>query len=123
MIVPTLRVGMQLGTLCVPQRAERRASVEAFPRRAWERSQSAAPALKSPAIIRAMTIMKAPRMTKTHGSLRAQKLVELGWTVKHEFKADNETYEWYLEWEHVEEPPLLSPQDDWGNSETHGPRD
>nr|BFE92631.1 hypothetical protein GCM10020185_31670 [Pseudomonas brassicacearum subsp. brassicacearum] len=47
--------------------------------------------------------------------------MELGWTVKHEFKADNETYEWYLEWEHVEEPPLLSPQDDWGNSETHGP--
>lgn len=65
-----------------------------------------------------MTIMKAPRMTKAHGSLRAQKLVELGWTVKHEFKADNETYEWYLEWEHVEEPPLLSSQGDWDNPAT-----
>jgi len=51
--------------------------------------------------------MKAPRMIKAHGSQWAQKLVELGWTLKHEFKADNETYEWYLEWEHAEEPPLL----------------
>ena len=41
--------------------------------------------------------MKIPRMTKTHAALRAQRLVELGWTVKHEFKADNETYEWYLD--------------------------
>ena len=38
LIVPTLRVGMQPGTLRVPSRAERGASVEAFPRRAWERS-------------------------------------------------------------------------------------
>ncbi|GLH43755.1 hypothetical protein RS3R6_51210 [Pseudomonas atacamensis] len=38
MIVSTLRVGMQPGTLCVPHKAERGASVEAFPRRAWERS-------------------------------------------------------------------------------------
>ena len=38
MIVPTLCVGMQPGTLRVPSRAERRASVEAFPRGAWERS-------------------------------------------------------------------------------------
>ena len=38
MIVPTLRVGMQPGTLRVPFQAERGASVEAFPRRAWERS-------------------------------------------------------------------------------------
>ena len=37
LIVPMLRVGMQPGTLCVPK-AERGASVEAFPRRAWERS-------------------------------------------------------------------------------------
>ncbi|MGF6108539.1 hypothetical protein QFZ85_000058 [Pseudomonas frederiksbergensis] len=36
MIVPTLRVGMQPGTLRVP--LERGASLEAFPRRAWERS-------------------------------------------------------------------------------------
>lgn len=55
--------------------------------------------------------MKASRMTKTHGSHKAQKLVELGWTIKHEFKANNETYEWYLEWEHVEDPPLGSSQD------------
>ncbi|KAA0974602.1 hypothetical protein FQ185_11795 [Pseudomonas sp. ANT_H12B] len=40
MIVPTLRVGMQPGTLRVPFRAERGASVDAFPRRAWERSSS-----------------------------------------------------------------------------------
>ncbi|MBA4361357.1 MAG: hypothetical protein C0411_11625 [Pseudomonas sp.] len=40
MIVPTLRVGIQLGTLRVPFRAERGASVDAFPRRAWERSSS-----------------------------------------------------------------------------------
>ncbi|MCW1248423.1 hypothetical protein OC610_28655, partial [Pseudomonas sp. SAICEU22] len=65
--------------------------------------------------------MKTPRVTRTHGSLRAQKLVELGWTVKHEFKADNETYEWYLEWEHVEEPPLLSSQDNWDNPATAAP--
>jgi hypothetical protein len=38
MIVPTLRVGMQPGTLRVPSEAERGASVEAFPRGAWERS-------------------------------------------------------------------------------------
>lgn len=76
-----------------------------------------------PAIIRATTIMKAPRMTKTHGSLRAQKLVELGWTVKHEFKAGNETYEWYLEWEHVEEPPLLSSQDNWDDLANTAPGD
>ncbi|WP_024658655.1 hypothetical protein N027_00865 [Pseudomonas syringae USA007] len=50
-----------------------------------------------------MTVIKAPKMTKAHSSLRAQKLVALGWTVKHEFKADNETYEWYLEWEHDED--------------------
>ena len=61
--------------------------------------------------------MKIPRMTKTHAALRAQRLVELGWTVKHEFKADNETYEWYLEWEHVEEPPSLCPHD---NRDTPG---
>ena len=41
MIVPTLCVGMQPGTLRVPSEAERRASVEAFPRRAWERSSVA----------------------------------------------------------------------------------
>ncbi|KAA0987752.1 hypothetical protein FQ192_19985 [Pseudomonas sp. ANT_J12] len=40
MIVPTLRVGMHSGTLRVPSRAERGASVEAFPRRAWERSRT-----------------------------------------------------------------------------------
>ena len=40
LIVPTLCVGMQPGTLRVPSRAERGASVEAFPRRAWERSCS-----------------------------------------------------------------------------------
>jgi hypothetical protein len=38
LIVPTLCVGMQPGTLCVPFKAERGASEEAFPRRAWERS-------------------------------------------------------------------------------------
>lgn len=70
-----------------------------------------------------MTIMKAPRMTKTHAPHRAQKLVELGWTVKHEFKADNETYEWYLEWEHVEEPPLLSAQDNWDKPSHYRPCD
>ncbi|VVO93793.1 hypothetical protein PS880_02446 [Pseudomonas fluorescens] len=43
MIVPTLRVGMQPGTLRVPSKAERGASVEAFPRRAWERSVSQFP--------------------------------------------------------------------------------
>jgi hypothetical protein len=39
LIVPTLGVGMQPGTLRVPlSKAERGASVEAFPRGAWERS-------------------------------------------------------------------------------------
>ena len=38
LIVPTLCVGMQPGSLLVPSEAERGASVEAFPRRAWERS-------------------------------------------------------------------------------------
>ncbi|CAH0210916.1 hypothetical protein SRABI89_01986 [Pseudomonas koreensis] len=41
LIVPTLRVGMQPGTLCVPPELERGASLEAFPRRAWERSSTA----------------------------------------------------------------------------------
>lgn len=53
-----------------------------------------------------MTVMKAPRMTKAHALQRAQQLVALGWTVKHEFMADGEIYEWYLEWEHAEDPPL-----------------
>src|SRR3954466_5996900 len=40
MIVPTLRVGMQPGTLCVPTpELERGASPEAFPRGAWERAE------------------------------------------------------------------------------------
>jgi hypothetical protein len=38
MIVPTLCVGMKPETLRVSSRAGRGASVEAFPRRAWERS-------------------------------------------------------------------------------------
>ena len=58
-----------------------------------------------------MKAMKAPRKAKTHGLHRAQQLVELGWTIKHEFKADNETYEWYLEWEHDEEPRFPSSRD------------
>ncbi len=42
LIVPTLRVGMQPGTLRVPK-SGRGASVEAFPRRARERSLSLRP--------------------------------------------------------------------------------
>jgi hypothetical protein len=38
MIVPTRSKGMQPGALRVPFEAERGASVEAFPRTAWERS-------------------------------------------------------------------------------------
>src|SRR5690349_5024308 len=38
LIVPTLCVGMQPVTLRVTCRSGRRASIEAFPRRAWERS-------------------------------------------------------------------------------------
>ncbi|WP_178129261.1 hypothetical protein [Pseudomonas sp. ANT_J12] len=40
LIVPTLCVGMHHVTLCVTSRAERGASVAAFPRRAWERSNA-----------------------------------------------------------------------------------
>src|SRR2546425_411626 len=42
-LVPTLRVGMPSGTLCVPAAsclARRRASKRAFPRGAWERGKS-----------------------------------------------------------------------------------
>ncbi|WP_439864629.1 hypothetical protein [Pseudomonas antarctica] len=55
-------------------------------------------------------MIKAARTIKVHGLHLAQQLVASGWTVKHEFKAENETYECYLEWEHVGEPPVLSPR-------------
>lgn len=51
-----------------------------------------------------------PREVKAHGPVRAQALLDLGWTLKHEFKdEDGETCEWYFVWELPSEPKSVSP--------------
>ena len=49
--------------------------------------------------------MAIPRQAKTSNPSRVRQLLDLGWKVSLEIKADNgETYEWLLDWEDESEP-------------------
>jgi len=54
--------------------------------------------------------MPTPKHTKAHSLIRAQELLELGWTLKHELKTEQgDIYEWYFAWEHMQEPGSSAP--------------
>jgi hypothetical protein len=45
-------------------------------------------------------------MAKAHSQLVADEYIRLGWTLKNEFyaEADDEPYEYFLTWDHPEDP-------------------
>lgn len=48
-----------------------------------------------------------PKLGKTNSSQIAQRFISLGWTLKHEFRAegDSEPYEYVFEWEQQGDAP------------------
>ncbi|GGY21791.1 hypothetical protein GCM10007386_57900 [Pseudoduganella dura] len=53
---------------------------------------------------------KDASMAKTNSAARAERFIDLGWTLEHEIKAANgETYEWLLRWTHGFTPVRPTP--------------
>lgn len=48
-----------------------------------------------------------PKLGKAHSTATANRFISLGWTLKHEFRADgdSEPYEYVFEWEQEGEAP------------------
>lgn len=63
-----------------------------------------------------MTTSKKPRLSKCCSSLAAREHLRLGWTLKHEFFAedDDEPYEYIFEWLQESDPVNISQNSaDW----------